>query len=67
MDNCGSDQIQVSIWDIAGRSIRQLQLSTDNCYQVSQAIDLSDAPAGSYLVQVRTENAALALPVVIVR
>lgn len=67
MDNCGSDQIQVSIWDIAGRAVRQLQLSTDNCYQVSQAIDLSDAPAGSYLVQVRTENAALALPVVIVR
>ncbi len=64
LNNCGSDAVQLRITDVAGRVLREQQLATDGCYNVQQAIDLGNSPAGTYFLQVRTEIASKTLVLV---
>ena len=67
MNNCGADEVRLTIVDVAGRLIRQQVANTGGCNEFQYAIDLQDAAAGTYLVEVRTAFAVKTLPVVVIR
>lgn len=67
MNNCGVDEIQLTIRDVAGRLISQKVINTGGCRDFQHHIDLQTAPAGTYLVEVRTATAAKTLPVILMR
>lgn len=67
MSNCGIDEFQLTIRDVAGRLISQKVVNTGGCLDFVHPIDLQTAPAGTYMVEVRTAAAAKTLPVVLMR
>lgn len=67
MNNCGADEVRITIVDVAGRLVRQQVVNTGGCNDFQYAIDLQNTAAGTYLVEVRTLFAVKTLPVVVVR
>ena len=67
LENYPSDEINLSIWDVTGRNIRQMTIQTGGTGVSRHPIDLNNMSEGTYLIQVRTNNATQTVPVVLIR
>ncbi len=67
LENYQAEEVQLSIWDVAGRNIRQFTLQTGGSGISRHPIDLNEVSEGTYMIQVRTDKATKTIPVVLIR
>jgi hypothetical protein len=67
LENYPEEDVYLSIWDVAGRNIKQYTIQNNGTGDSRHPIDLNEMREGTYLIQVRTNKMARTIPVVLIR